>query len=331
MKDWALATFSFGSEDVARFYESMFGQGRAFYEVAAKGEFVRDALATLTADAGNDLFRLSEVTYRLLFVLDLDTSPLNRAIATEELAGVVALIRREPLGPDHRGFVPGLRRGFVEAATRLHADLGPYWPGLREETRLAPEAREAYLTTLDALSLLVAGDLRQERLRLQLVLEACRSETADRALKVAIAERLFRCLETAAVEGLSRALDDDDAHVRETAVARLWALGGRGTHPYVLARLAAREPGLRLVDPSVAVRRRVLQCCWSLDAAAAALHHGEGPDSFTVIHDIALWDPEPGLRSLATACLAHLLGRPDELGSDWVRQWWQDHLTGKDG
>ena len=326
---WITEAIAFGSDDVLSVYESVFGNERSSSDVAAPDEFVRESITTLVDLSGQDLERLAESAYRVSYVRSKDPQALSRAIATD-LSGRIMLRRRDgPVLPGAPGLVDAGAQEYLTQARSLHKKLEAYWPGMRPQGVLGEAARKDYLATLTALADLPAASSRQERERLQLLLELERLERDDPGIQAPLRELLGRCLDSLLLHGIADSLEDQDAHVRETAIMQFWRLGGRDLLPWVLGRLeeTRTDPLGRVIDPSQEVRRRLVQCIWSLDLGASEQRYGKASNAIEFLHTTATWDTERDLRFLATECLAHILDRPNEIGSHWVRDWWEGYVN----
>ncbi len=329
MHGWATETFAFGSDGVMGAYGAIFGAERSSSDVDAPDEFVRESLTTLVDLAGQDTVRLSESAYRVSYVLSKDPRSLSRSIATELACVLLQRLETEPVQPDHQGLKKSQSQTYLDEAKVIHQRIQPWWPGIRPKGPLSASDQEEFLSALWSLAKLPAATSEQERLRLQFFLELFRLESRQPGLEAAVERILISSLRSALLHGIADGLVDPDPHTRETAIAQLWRLGGRGLFPWVLAQLekTRADPMSRVLDPSPNVRRRLMQCIWSMDLEAAEQRYGKSGSSLEYLHTAAIWDPERHLKFLATECLAHLLDRPNEIGSHWVRPWWAEYVT----
>lgn len=329
MHGWATETFSFGSDGVLGVYETVFGSGRSESEVAAPEQFVRESLTTLVDLSGNDLEHLAESAYRVSFVLSKDPRGLSRSIATELAQRILRALGTGPVGPGAAGLTPAGAQTYLDEAKVLHRRLEPWWPGIRAAGPLSDGDRQAYLDTLTQLTGISAATSHQERLRLQLFLQLLRTDRQTDSIQEVLRDLLTRCVRSAMLRGLDERLEDADELVRSSAILQFWRLGGRDLFPWVLDRLEGQQPDSTegLIDPSPDVRRRLVQCIWSFDLTTAQKRFGKASNPIEFLHATSIYDPERSLKFLATECLAHLLHRPNEIGSHWVHDWWDDYVT----
>jgi hypothetical protein len=292
--------------------------------------FARDRIAELPAAAGNNLFRVADTSWRLLWAIEKDSSPLNRAVAVHGLGEMLRKYRERPVEPGQ----PGLDHetageSFRDNAAVKIGHLERTWP-LPERTERPADARSEHASALRELSALRARSLRQQRARIRL-LRAASAEEVDPVTRRAAADSLLAALDAACLHGLSYALGDPKEIVREAAIDELWQLGRGSILPWILDRLARVTasrygPGLG-VDLEPQVRRCLAVRCWglSLDEAKARYEKGRSPLEF--LHDLALEDPDPGLRLIGRNALANLLHRPIDPTGAWIPEWWQSFLT----
>jgi len=330
MHGWVTEAFSFGSDDVLSVYESVFGNERSSSDVDAPDQFVRESLTTLVDLSGQDLERLAESAYRVSYVLAKDPQPLSRAIATHLSGRLMQERQSAPVPPDAAGLAQARAQDYLAEARVLHKRLKPHWPGIRAAGAMSESARNEYLDTLTALVALPAATSQQERERLQLLLELTRTDLLETAIQDRLRELLAGCLDSLVLHGIADSLMDPDPHVRETAVFQFWRLGGKSLLPWVLDRLELNRTDTvgRVIDPSPEVRRRLLQCIWSLDLASAEQRYDKALSPLEYLQTTAIYDNERHLKFLATECLAHLLDRPNEVGSHWVKIWWEGYVHG---
>jgi hypothetical protein len=117
-------------------------------------------------------------------VLDRDPDELNRIYAAQGLSLLMQTfaeddareVELQVVGNDHAGFVTGDIGEYRIAARKLVQSFEGSWPGRREDPLLTGGGREDFARAVDTLARLHTGELRQERLRLRLLLEAVRVE-----------------------------------------------------------------------------------------------------------------------------------------------------------
>ncbi len=295
--------------------------------------FARVRIEQLAAVAGNDLEKLCEAAARLLLVIEKDGHALNRAIAVEVLGKLTEVFRAKPLTPDEPGLVldTDAPQVFKRRSVGLVKVLDSAWPARGSKAR-TPAKRDAFATALRDLSALDPGSLALERSRLRAVNEAMLDER-DKGVRDFTVRDLLRCLHSSTARGLAAGVRDEDAHVRETAVRRIWRLGRAAMLPWLIAELGARTrrsppSGKQLtIDPDVDVRRRLVHLAWSLDLASAAKAHGSGKSALAFLVDTASHDPESALQLAAREALAFLVRRPVDPTGAWIREWWQNFVT----
>jgi len=295
--------------------------------------FARARVEQLANVAGKDLDKLCEAAWRLLLVIEKDEHVLNRAIAVEVLGQVAEVFRARPLTADEAGLAldSDAPTVFKRRSRDLVTVLDGAWP-VRGADERGQDVREAYATALRDLSELDPGNLELERSRLRAVTEAMLDES-DEEVRGFTLRYLMLCLHSAASRGLAAGVRDDDPHVRETAVRRVWRLGRAGIVPWLLDELDARNkralvPGApQLVDPDVDVRRRLVHLAWALDLEAAAKARGNGLSALAFLVGTAQHDPEPALKLAASEALAFLVRRPVDPGGAWISEWWQGFVT----
>lgn len=322
--------------------EAVFGSERRQSKVVEKGDFVRKRMAWMVEFCNGDRVRIAETAWRILLVLEKDGSALNRSLANEHCGtllkqlGIGALsaeMAQQLLGPRQSRENAGALR---EALRPLLGVLRRTWPGKRKSVLEAAERRN-HARVLQAFQELPPLGLAGARDRLPVLLEATRDEDIAELAELS-ARLLAKSTVLALMRGLFLSFHDSKWSVRDSAVKEVWDLGGASVLPWLLAQFDKRQSGrtdgadlprttLRLIDDSDELRRRLIQCCWSLDKESAALRHGDALSPFKFLHDTAIYDPSPSLRFLAREALAHVLERENDRRTLWVSTWWQDFVS----
>lgn len=312
------------------------GVQRVMHPVKNPAGFASDRILWLAELAGSDLLQIGESTWRLLFVIDRDPSPLHRIYAAQGLGVLLQTFAKRDasreglrvVGPEHLGLQEGDGSSYRLAARKLLPRIEAAWISVREDEMLSGGGREDFAQAVDALAKLKTGNLEQERLRLRLLLEAVRFEPF-RPLQERLAGSLVYAVQSAAVHGLRRSLLDRDGDLRNAALETLSELGGPALLPRLLQILEARPEVLANTsfhcDPDPGVRRALVHRYWSGNADLAEEQFGRGRSGFEFLHELADSDPELSLRILAADALAWLLGREADPFGEWIPEWWQSH------
>lgn len=333
---WPLRWFE--GELLAGVAESVVDRG--WISVRSPGAFAKDRIRWLAELAETDLLKIGESCWRLLLVLDRDPDELNRIYAAQGLSLLMQTfaeddareVELQVVGNDHAGFVTGDIGEYRIAARKLVQSFEGSWPGRREDPLLTGGGREDFARAVDALARLHTGALRQERLRLRLLLEAVRVEPFA-PLRERLAGSLVYAVQVACVRGLHTALLDAAGSVRLAAMEELIRLGGRELLPRILAELEQRAEVLategRSADPDPEMRRALAHYYWSAGPELAERRYDEGRNGFEFLHELASSDPESSLRILGADALAWILRREADPFGEWIPEWWQGYLEQK--
>lgn len=307
-------------------------------ELANPPGHARELMHVIGHKAGAGLLRCADTTLRLVPVVELDGSTLNRIAALRavetmtialDLSVACDLTEADAwptTSPREAEWIAAFRAGRPAARALAQAD----WD---------PQAARTYREALLGLS---ARPMAQSAQRLALVAEladALREETESELREptaAALRGALHHCLRWTVIDamaGQSPAL----VELRLLAASILHRQGGVDSVPMVLALMAATaeqvRDGMPRFDPDPYVRRRLIHLCGQLDARRAAVS--------VRLPRMAAWEPiapidflaevilkeDPyysGLRTVAQEALCRCLGRPIDYDLEWVRVWYAE-------
>lgn len=305
-------------------------------------QHLRDLWDLLLPELAGDLARCADVLPRLLRIVELAPSPLDKIVALRGLEGIARSLALDPVA------------GLTDPAGQptVPTDLAPTLQAMRElrpaarairGRELAPGERVTYAA---AIGKLVAAPLPNWHERVAWVEDlalAWASEpdaelraTCERALRTAMRYAVQWAIVTA-MQGRERPLVD----VRLCAIDILHRAGGVDSVPLLLALLAgsgdaAASASLPQYDPDPVFRLRLIQLCGQLDFARARrvvrLPGREQALALAPVDVLAQLvlneDPYSSpLRLPAQEALAHCLQRPQiAYDLEWVDAWYREFL-----
>lgn len=287
--------------------------------------FARERMLTLVDTARGDRQRSTEVIWRLLWVAQLDRSPLNKIRALEgmsqlmeglELAMVVQDLG-DPPSPADSDFVlttlsqlvAAARQGTLEDAGRQELiDLLDFFrqnplPTPPQRRRLVAELAPDRFTDLDA-------ELRRAQ-----------SETLDRALEHAVYIMFMLHLrndQPAGIEVRRAAIQEFHRRAGPDSVALLLRITRRPRDTVPAGQLG--------FDPSPYVLLELVRLCGQLNRERALVSNGNGPAPAEFLYQVVraplpLRGPERGLWFLAMEALALSLEMPVSFDQKWADDW----------
>lgn len=298
----------------------------------------RALVAVLGGKAGDDLRTSAEAVQRLVPIVELDNSALNRITA---LGGIAEIARAQGLqllgdltDPEAWPAVPTREAEWI-------ATLRDSRPRVRppEQPTLEAAARERYAEAMAGLS---RRPLSSPNQRLALVHELAEALGAERdsqllaPTEAALRAALGHCLRWTVIEALQgRELGLVD--VRLQALHILHCDGGPDSVATILALMAAPPEALRThesrFDPQPVVRRRLVHLCGQLDAARGSRSvqlpgraAWEPVAPLDYLGETVLRSPDDdftGLRTVAQEALCRSLGRPVDYDREWVQRWYR--------
>ncbi len=310
------------------FLAGFLGAKRVWTEVDDPQSFARERLAELPDLAGRNLFRLADVAWRQVLVLERDPSLLSRRIAVEGLLDCMKKAGAR-LGagelPDWEP-VPDI---FERRGRTFSRRLERFWPPLREKRLTEGEAAD-YRGLCRDLASLPPGSPGQERALLRLFLEAVRTENDPRVYEAEV-EGLKTCMRRIFRTGMRIALADlRSGLVRGAALEACWNRGGAEVLPDLLGIFQNRSRRIAgngaPIDPDPGVRRRFVHLCWRLRPDEAEVSRGEGSSPMDFLHEAAVRDPDRSVALLARIVLAWLVRREVDPYGDWIPGWWEQRV-----
>lgn len=313
------------------------------YQLENPSERVRELLVELAPKAGGDLQRNVATVRRLVRILQLDPSALNRLTALDGIGLIADRFEIDLVAGLERG---SLRLQVPDEAPQWLRELGALVPQQRGDGgRLSAEQANRYRSVLAALTAQPWPTWQQ---RLALVGDLGRALADERddelvpVVRTALQNALRHAVQWAvveAVQGQSPLWVD----VRLRALDLLHRAGGPDSVPLLLALMMNsaenKAAGMPDFDPDVMMQRRLIHLCGQLDrvrAEQSVLLPGRekwqavAPAEFLAIR--ALQDGFLDPTALpAREALAHCIGRPrlglgeDQAeGEDWVLTWRED-------
>jgi hypothetical protein len=316
---WGIRQFEGTGIDRAMIW--LFGARPVPIPVDNPSEFARRRMRILARLAEGDLRRTATVAMRVHLVATADVSQLNRVEALRAAGRLLAGLRVDPLAD-----LQARLRGFPPADLR---ELEPGWPGKPGERDAA--TRQRHLLALAATILRPANDPTIQRQTIRLLADALRLErdpVVRRATRVALRQAIDNGLSWLLLRSLYPTLATPDE--REAAFHELRTLGGPKSVPALLALVGGTgRDSFFLRDEPTSVRRSIVAACARLRSPLAEegfeLDKGQvGPAPVQVLFDVALHDPDPGLRRVALEGLAYSLGRERDFDPEWARNWYRD-------
>ena len=319
---WVDLTFQRGDS-------SLFDMGSSDINEENPSGFARSRMEILADKAAGDLYRSVEVIPRLMWVGQLDRSPLNRIVALQFMSRLM-----EHIGLPIAGFeLPDLIS--MEDSEALLGTLSD----LNRQGETTGLARTQLVEILEGCG---RGPLRNPGQRRGLI------EELGRTLRLARDEELRNTARTALGLALEYGvylifllnLQDDFAsgiEVRRAVIHEIHRRGGPDSVAYLISLTrrppAQVRPGDAGFDPEPYVLMELVRLCGQLNRERALRGYRDGLTPAEFLYGLVRAPfraparsrgPHRGLRMLALEALALSLGEPVSYEPEWTEEWYRE-------